>query len=332
MPAMRDVAEPFTPLLVALRDLLAELPSRIPEIDTHELEIFGVAKAVGDVLARAIVLFRSIEDATNVPLSPPDLEAMEPDAWTPSTTRSASIADVCFGGSMELRRAERELLGARTPTEQVVAIDAVMRKLRRAVRAVLETARDVDGIDLLGGAHQGAHKVSDLQSGLAVRRLYADFRAALRTPTAHTPEAVMEAMRYAAGALASLVASPDYADVRAEDRSLFRGTRERILRWARDNRSVRAGLDILADVAACGELLRGINQRQELRVHDQDIARMFSSVGLDEWLAHSDALRGLDDAVDQWIIQAQGARGHDDRAAIATHMVARLKQITGVSS
>ena len=156
MAAVEEPGELVTPLLVALRDLLSELPSQLPELDTHELEIFGAVKVVGGVLARALGLLRSIEDATHGP----DPEAVEPDAWESSTAKSASVADVCFGGTLELRRVQRELTSARTPTDQVIALDAVIRKLRRAVRAVLETARDVDGIDLLGGVHQGLHKVS----------------------------------------------------------------------------------------------------------------------------------------------------------------------------
>lgn len=329
--AAQEVSVAPTMLLFALRDLMSDLPVRAPEIDTVETEVEQTAAVVAAIVGRARVLLDSLERATAASTEI-DLEAVDPDAWQPRSTRAASIADVCFAGSYELRRAERELALARAGTERVIAIDLNLRKLRRAVRAVLETARDSGVIDVLGGVHQGLHRVADLDSGLAVRKLYAEFRAKLRAPAEHTDESVMDAMRYAAGALASLVASPDYADVRAADRTLLRGLRERVLRWARTDRAARTGLDILSDVSSSGELLRGINQRQELRVHDQQIVRaLIAERDIERWTVGLEALRGLDDNVDRLALDLQGAPDRSARELVAAGLLDRLRRITGVS-
>lgn len=331
MPAVLDLPAPATPLLLALRDLVSELPTTVPDIDTHELEIFTAGKHVAILAERARGLLHELETVTNLTAAEPDLAAVDPDAWSPGATKAPSVADVCFAGLYELRRADRQLASARTLVEQVIAIEIVLRKLRRAIRAVLEAARDVGGVDVLGGIHQGLHRVADVESGLAVRRLYADFRAALRAPTAETPEAILEAMRYAAGALATMLASPAYPDVRAADRSLFRVLRERVLRWAREDRAPRSGRAILSDVVSSGELLRAINQRPELRAHDQAIVRSFASLDLDTWLLRLDALRGLDDTVDRLVAQSAVTLERAARGILAVDLVERLRLVTGVT-
>jgi hypothetical protein len=318
---LEQAAEP-APILRALRDMMGELPARAPEIDTHELEVAGVAEITKGLLARVLPMLRALETVTGG--SVPDLDIAEPDAWGPSP-RLPTLGDVCFAATFELRRAERELVQARTTTDVVIAIDLTLRKLRRAIRAILEAARDAGIVDLFGATDP---RIADLDSGLAVRRLYAAFRASLREPTAQTPEAVMESMRYAAGAFATLLTSTDYADVRAADRTMLRALRERLLQWARNDRSVQTGLNIIADVMASGQLLRQINRRQELRAHDQAVARAFAALDLEAWLRRIPSVRGLDDTLDQLLDQLPTATQREELAAT---ILARLRLLTGES-
>jgi hypothetical protein len=212
------------------------------------------------------------------------------------------VADLCFAGSLELKRSLRELSAPKHGDELVIVVESARRKLCRVVRAVLGAAADGTPESVAPG---------ELESAFAVRRLYATFRRALRRPSDESPEAVLEAVRYAVGALAELFSSPAYADVRAQDRTVLRGLRERALEWARHDKSSQEGLRLLGDVWTCADLLRGINRRQELRGHDEALLVALSRAphGDADWWARLQRLDGLDDELDELLARARRDAG-----------------------
>lgn len=112
---------------------------------------------------------------------------------------------------------------------------------------------------------------------------------------------MLTALRYAAGALATLVASPHYTAIRASDRALLRQQRERLLDFARAGKPTNAGIQLLEDLFTCADLLRDINRRQELRAHDVALMRELVAEAPREradWLAGLERLAGLDDTLD----------------------------------
>jgi hypothetical protein len=323
-------------LLLALRDIADETAAIDPDAGDGDPGTAGVvSQTLGALLDRTITILAALQHCDDTEdVVEPNLDAVEPDAWLGSAAALSPpprIGDYCFAGTLELRRVQRELVAAEPGEELVVAADTAHRKLRRAIRAVLEAARVTGVHDVLGGEHRGHHHVSDLASAIAVRRLYAAFRRALRRPTDSSAEAVLTAVRYAAGALATLVAAPDYADVRASDRAVLRSLRERALHWARHDRSVPAGLQLLDDVWTCGDLLRGINRRQELR--HRDAAVISACVGgprddLPTWLAEVETLHGLDDELDHAVAEIRAAFAEGRQAErLVEAAVARLRQV-----
>jgi hypothetical protein len=207
-------------------------------------------------------------------------------------------ADLRFAAEFELRRVQRELREARSVEERLVAIEAVLRKLRRSIAAVLAAEPDDSGQP---GGDAPPAAGSDLESGLAVRRLYAGFRRTLRRPADESFEQVLYALRYAAGALGSLFSSPEYAAVRASDRAVLRRLRERLVAWTQGERTVQLGLQALEDVWTVSQLLRDINRRQEIAAHDRrQIAWLLADRGHDPraWFSALETLIGLDDALD----------------------------------
>jgi hypothetical protein len=276
--------------LFALRDLAGEVAAIANEASEQHSTL--VVDHMRGLLVRTLELLNG-------------LMQLEPDP---------SVGDLCFAGGMELKRVLRELVSAQTDDARIVAAEAARRKIRRAIRATLEAAREA-GVDVLGGEHQGRHQVADLACALAVRRLYARFRRGLRRPSDDSPDAVLAAVRYAGGAIATLVSAPDFADVRVSDRAVIRRLRERALNWARHDRGAVTGLHLLEDVWTCGDLLRGINQRQELQAHDAALIAL-ALRGPDDsvaaWFALIDPLYGLDDAVDR-ILESAQAGGDLDR-------------------
>jgi hypothetical protein len=213
------------------------------------------------------------------------------------------VADFCFAGILETRRAARELEAAELPDERLVAAETACRKLRRGLRAVLTAARQ-ELTTTPPPPELDPHEAHDLQSSLAVRRVYSTFRRSLQRPTDDSFEAVLTALRYAVGALATLVAAPEYAEIRTSDRALLRRLRERALEWARHQGPREVGLQLIEDLWTSADLLRGINQRQELRAHDAALIQELTSFPATDpiaWFKRLEALTGLDDALDALI-------------------------------
>lgn len=276
--------------LFALRDLAREL-AQVTLVDETALDREVVA--ISSVVVRTIAQLETLQQ-----LGDPDpvleWDELEHTKVLESTRGAPVVSDLAFAGALELRRVARELDAARAGDDRLVAAETARRKLRRAIKATLDAAE-------IGGVEVGEHQGADLASGLAVRRLYARFRRDLRRPDAETQECVLAAVRYAGVALATMVTSPDYADVRASDRAVLRRLRERALEWARGSREIATGLELIEDLWTCSDLLREINQRQELRHHDRELARSLRVGPGDDpkaWLAALQPLAGRDDRLD----------------------------------
>lgn len=236
----------------------------------------------------------------------------EPETWVGvrGATAPARLGDVCFACSLELNIALRALEQAREHDARLSAVETARRKLLRAIHAVARAAPA--GEPLEGRAALDRRLDDELASALAVRRLYAEFRQNLRRPAGDSDAAVLTALRYAAGALAALKASPHYRAVRVSDAALLRSQRERLLGWSRSGNPRAEGLQLLEDICTSASLLRGINRRQELRAHDTELIRRLlglQSLERAEWLRSLELLVGLDDELDRLTAQLREADG-----------------------
>jgi hypothetical protein len=286
-----------------------------------DLVVHDLIAALDGLVGRAAALIREVQAAIPEPADElDDLFATDPAAagsiLPPPAPRS--LVDVCFAAILELGQARRGLGAQLEASERAVAFETTRRRLCQTLIVVLEAA----GQRALIGEHA---QPEDLSAALRLRSRYAAFRRALR-PTASSSEAdVLTAVRYAAGAIAQLVSSTDFAIARAADRAVLRGLRDRMLAWARTDKSALAGLRILSDVAACADLLHGINRRQELRGHDLALLvglRAGPTGDLVAWIADLRRLDGLDDELDALTAQAEADRGG---AATVAAIVARLE-------
>jgi hypothetical protein len=222
------------------------------------------------------------------------------------------LGDVCFACTFELGIALRGLEEARDDDARLSAVETARRKLYRALHAVARAAPDAER--LMGAESLEQRRAAELESSLGVRRLYAQFRRNLRRPDGDGNDAVLTALRYAAGALAGLTASPHYSAVRVSDAALLRRQHERLLEWSRAGRPRDSGLQLLEDISTSASLLRDINRRQELRDHDTELIRtLLADPSLDRagWLAGLDRLAGLDDALDRLAAQLRASEGTD---------------------
>ncbi|MET0790419.1 MAG: hypothetical protein ABW061_02770, partial [Polyangiaceae bacterium] len=197
------------------------------------------------------------------------------------------LADICFAATLELNRALRRLVQANSATEQLVAAETARRKLHRALSAALANSGDPAGTEHTAVSLLKRRFALELESALLVRRMFASFRRALRRAEDKSGEAVLMALRYAAGALATLTTSTHHGTIRLPDRILLSQQRDRLLDWSRAGRPVTSGLQLLEDIWTCADLLRDINRRQELRTHDEALIRELlhpASHGSADWL------------------------------------------------
>jgi hypothetical protein len=286
---------------------LAELQMARPEVD--ESSAATLAANISQLLVTVIAALDEIESAS---------EATDDDAASEATEQksgvgyrienvvASSLEDVAFLGGLELGRALRALDQAKSDDHLAIASEAALHKLQRVLLAVISSGKP-SGTAAQAPSHSPG---VELQSTLALRKLYAQFRRALRRPQSNDRDAVLTALRYAASALASLTASPHYHSIRVDDRALLRRQRDRLLGWAHAGKPTQAGRQLLDDIFTCAALLRHIDRRQELRAHDSAlIYELVADPPLDRqsWLAQLEKLAGLDDELDALTEQLQAA-------------------------
>ena len=288
---------------------LAELALRLDELPAGPLDETAAARLTLDLTRRvqqALATVTALEQLDSAEQSAPvSDDDWEPETWVGMRTKAAAparLGDVCFACGFELNIALRALEAARDYEARLLAVESARRKLYRALHAVLRVAPDS------GRARESLeHRLEEeLESSLAVRRLYAELRHDLRRTEDDSNEAVLTALRYAAGALATLTASPHYRAVRVSDRAMLRRQHLRLLEWSRSGKPRTAGLQLLEDISTSATLLRDINRRQELRAHDAELLRALLTrqpLARAEWLVHLDRLIGLDDALDRLVAQ-----------------------------
>jgi len=133
--------------------------------------------------------------------------------------------------------------------------------------------------------------------------------------------------------LAKMIGKDGFAAVRLTDRSMLLSLQERIMSWLREAGDARTGVELYQDVVTTAELLRSINRRQELQLHDAALldrlvpqfeAGSGHNGRFRELLAELDALAGLDDQLDELRYDARVSNGP---TSLAESLIETLKRI-----
>jgi hypothetical protein len=236
------------------------------------------------------------------------------------------LEDVCFMGAIELSRAARGLAQAAEggPGSWTAVAESLHRKVGRVLFAAAHSVPAHTGPGESVTSLLRCQVENAVGDAVSVRRLYARFRRSLRQPAQEN--GVLSALRYAAGALAELMASPCYRAIRLTDRALLCRQRERLLNWGRGPQLAPEGWELVADLQTSSALLRDINRRQGLRTHDRALLRRLihgPRGELVDWVASFAALEGLDDELDELVDRL---RQTGDETAIAA-VASRLRQL-----
>lgn len=319
-----------------LLDELTQLARRLAVLETLLLSadagaVNELARDVEEVLARTIAITASFDRLDTA--EPEELcfaGEEEPATWigmrsaVPSTP---SLSDVCFASGFELSRAARELARPGDVDARLSAAETACRKLYRALHAIFEATRETSTAGALGAQLLRKRKATELERALVVRRLYAEFRHSLRRANDDSRESVLTALRYAAGGVALLTASPHYGAIRASDRALLRRLRDRLLEWSHAGKPASEGLQLLEDIWTSADLLRDINRRQELRAHDAELMRSLAGDSLLDhagWLTSLERLKGLDETLDGLAARLRSAPNSNE---LLVEIMLRLAQL-----
>jgi hypothetical protein len=331
---MSTQSAPIQPPAPSQSELLGDLGAlaeQLGKLEASALDEMAALRLTAEstrLVQRALTIVAALERFDSAEQSPQVSEPdWEPETWVGARGGSAQpprLGDVCFACSFELNITLRALERAGDYDARLSAVETARRKLYRAIHAIARVAPDTGATHVRESLDQRGD--DELASSLAVRRLYAEFRQNLRRAEDESSEAVLKALRYAAGALATLTASPHYRAVRLSDAALLRSQHVRLLEWSRSGKPRAAGLQLLEDLSTSASLLRDINRRQELRAHDTDLIRaLLATPPLDRtnWLIQLDRLIGLDDALDRLASQLRTSPG----STVVVDIVARLSAL-----
>ncbi len=296
---------------LALRSVVLDSSPGAPIEAIDELTRESVALLDGSIEALARlerIASASLRDEYDFPV-------VEETTWIGTRRNRPTLPrldDICFAASFELNQARRMLGQAKGENERLVAAETARCKLRRALHAALLNSGELAPEEHIAASVLKQRFDVELESALATRRLFATFRRSLRRAENNSGEAVLMALRYAAGALATVTTSRHYGALRVPDRLLLSAQRDRLLDWSRSGRPVAAGLQLLEDIWTCADLLRDINRRQELRTHDEQlILELLGPAAHDQsdWLPRLERLSGLDDELDALLARAATTEG-----------------------
>lgn len=274
-----------------IEGLRAALRATAPRGQSPFIDVGAATRILADCIA-ALRELGGVADNAAAIAAPP--RHGERDALT-------SIADSCFLAQSELKPLLLELQRANAPDAGLAAVEATFRKLRRiCTRLLMLLGPLVDRrVDLT------AEQQEIVEASIAVRRLYTRFRRSL-VPCDDDAQ-VPVALRIGASALSQILNHVSSHDIRVQDAQVFRSMLARVLGWLGDSGSTEAGRRIYSDLTGLADLLRLVNQRQELRAHDAEVIdAALSMCDADPSGGQSHALlmllvplEGLDDALDQ---------------------------------
>ncbi|MEL7061889.1 MAG: hypothetical protein AAGN46_17820 [Acidobacteriota bacterium] len=140
----------------------------------------------------------------------------------------------------------------------------------RAVGTLARTARAAAALENHYCAEMGLERELSIASGteaaLAIRRGYGKFRRSINSSS--TGDAVEARLRRGATAIARLIGSNIFLELRAHDRQILMSLQKRIRKWFASDRQSEDGQRLVQDLVGFGMLLREINRRAELVEHD----------------------------------------------------------------
>jgi hypothetical protein len=192
---------------------------------------------------------------------------------TDSTRHGAErIADMSFVARWELHQ-EREELGKNSFSKEMWnLVNACSSARRRLIASAIAVENAICAQEGLASTLRDLY-LREISHSLEVRKVYALFRQTVLGSGPPSGKNVRQRLRKVATAIAKLIRSDIYGELRTTDRVQIEGLRSRLAEWlgADHDGDPHGGLRLWQDIENLSELLLGINNRSELREHDQSL-------------------------------------------------------------
>ncbi|MEE8327069.1 MAG: hypothetical protein V3R58_08555 [candidate division NC10 bacterium] len=275
---------------------------------------------IKEALSEAIDTFTQVIESYSTPITDDDTGAVSdpPHASfgsdTDSTRHGAErIADMSFVARWELHQ-EREELGKNSFSKEMWSLVNACSSARRRLTA---SAIAVEyAICAQEGLTSTLHELYllELNHSLQIRHAYALFRNTVVGKGPPNPKNVRHRLRKVATAIKKLTRSDIYSELRTSDRVHLQELRGRLAECVGVSRDgdPHGALRLWQDIENLSELLLGINNRSELREHDQSLvteaySSLFQSDGVPDSIAEElqvrlQSLFGRDAEVDHLIV------------------------------
>lgn len=220
----------------------------------------------------------------------------------------SGLAFVCRGQLFEIT----ELLTGALERKEIWLVasyaDTGLRRARKGLIALESAIREFEGLPALD------RRWVDVEDSLEIRRLYGQFRRAILRRHLEGRDSLKSHLKSAANRIAILRDLKIYPFLRIDDRREIRRLQKRILAWlgGEGDASDEAGERLWVDLVSFASLLTQINNREELREHDQRVvAKLYHQLFLTGKVPEKvppalqsdlETLLGRDDELDQVIL------------------------------
>ena len=276
---------------------------------------------VQDLIERTLMLLREITDLYDEESHDPSLaeESGEDDflreigAAISSELAAREVSSLAFATRTQLKE-NRDALVTAIEHRNIWVVashaDTGLRRVCKGLITVEAAAREYENVEPL------ERLWSDIKDSLETRRLYGQFRRSLNRHEEPADAAeVEEQLRKAAHRIAILRDRKIYPFLRVYDRVPIRRLQKRIHAWLEQSEGAgkeQEGRHLLSDLHSFAELLKQINNREDLREHDRRTSMrlyriFFSSKNAPKQLEPGhlgdlELLLGRDDELDQIVL------------------------------
>ena len=182
------------------------------------------------------------------------------------------ITDLAFMARWELA-GEREGFGSIRSTKETWGIISVCgRACSRLITSAMAIENAICAYEGLTSTLLHVYH-SELDRSLRVRRAYALFRQTVLGTVSSAPENVRDKLRGGVIGIAQLLGSDIYRDLRSSDRMRIESLQSQLIEWLDANREgdPLTGIRLWQEIKNFSELFLEVNQRADLREHDQAV-------------------------------------------------------------
>lgn len=245
------------------------------------------APSIAQVLRDAAALLQEVREyyesdqakGSGEPADPDSLDGIG--AMISAEVAAQEISDLAFLTRSQMRvclSALEAAIDSQDPLKMVARADDAIRRLRRGLIPLENALGEFEGVA------PPIRVWFDLEISLRIRSLYSALRRRVLADGHPTADQLRGRLEVVTRHLAELRSAEIYRFLRIDDRVQMRALYRRAVVWLNqpDDPDAAGGRHLWQDLTSFVELLRGVNNRQELREHDRLVLERACRIMADE--------------------------------------------------